>query len=85
MPGLGDDQIAAAANDRTRLLEHQARVPQLLSRLARLVELAERVAEVVVTRFDVPRVRVRVEKPGAVRYSATVGVEVVRTREDYVE
>ena len=49
----------------------------------RLVEsLAERVAEIVVRRFDVPRVRVRVEKPGAVRYSTTVGVEIVRTRED---
>jgi len=49
-----------------------------------LVEsLAERVAELVVTRFEVPRVRVRIEKPGAVRYSSTVGVAIVRTREDY--
>jgi dihydroneopterin aldolase len=50
----------------------------------RLVEsLAERVAELVVTRFDVPRVRVRVEKPGAVRYSSTVGVDIVRRRGDF--
>ena len=55
------------------------------SRFKLVESLAERVAELVVTRFAVPRVRVRVEKPGAVRYSATVGVEVVRTREDYVE
>ena len=49
-----------------------------------LVEtLAERVAELVVTRFEVPRVRVRIEKPGAVRYSSTVGVAITRSREDY--
>ncbi len=49
-----------------------------------LVEtLAERVAELVVTRFEVPRVRVRIEKPGAVRYSSTVGVAITRDREDY--
>ncbi len=49
-----------------------------------LVEtLTERVAELVVTRFDVARVRVRIEKPGAVRYSTTVGVAITRCREDY--
>ncbi len=49
-----------------------------------LVEtLAERVAELVVTRFEVPRVHVRIEKPGAVRYSSTVGVAITRDREDY--
>jgi 7,8-dihydroneopterin aldolase/epimerase/oxygenase len=49
-----------------------------------LVEtLAERIAGMVVTGFGVPRIRVRVQKPGAVRYSATVGVDIVRTAADF--
>jgi dihydroneopterin aldolase len=44
-----------------------------------LVEtLAERIAEIVMRDFGVPWVRVRVTKPGAVRFSVGVGVEVER-------
>jgi dihydroneopterin aldolase len=49
-----------------------------------LVEtLAEHVARIVVTEFDVPRVRVTLHKPGAVRGSRDVGVLIERTAEDY--
>ena len=40
--------------------------------------LAERVAEACLTDPGVKRVRVRVEKPGALRATRTVGVEIVR-------
>jgi dihydroneopterin aldolase len=44
-----------------------------------LVEtLAERIAALVREEFGVPWVKVRVAKPGAVRFSEEVGVEVVR-------
>jgi dihydroneopterin aldolase len=44
-----------------------------------LVEtLAERIAELILLEFPTPWVRVRVAKPGAVRFSREVGVEVVR-------
>ena len=44
-----------------------------------LVEtLAERVAEIVTGEFDVPWVRVRVNKPGAIRGSRDVGVIIER-------
>ncbi len=44
-----------------------------------LVEtLAERVAGIVLDEFGVPWVRVRLSKPGAVRGSKDVGVEIVR-------
>jgi dihydroneopterin aldolase len=44
-----------------------------------LVEtLAERIAAAIRGEFGVPWVRVRVSKPGAVRFSQEVGVEVVR-------
>jgi dihydroneopterin aldolase len=49
-----------------------------------LVEtLTERIAEIVVTEFDVPWVRVRLNKQGAIRGSRDVGIMVERRREDY--
>ena len=48
-----------------------------------LVEtLAERIADIICTEFDVEWVRVRVHKPGAIRNSRDVGVEVERTRKE---
>jgi FolB domain-containing protein len=48
-----------------------------------LVEaLAASIAHLVLTEFDVERVRVRVDKPGAVRFARSVGVEIVRDRVD---
>ena len=47
----------------------------------RLIEhLAERVAEVALEHPKVARVRVLVEKPGALRFARTVGVEIVRPK-----
>lgn len=46
-----------------------------------LVEtLAEKVAEIVLTEFDVPWVRVRVNKPGAIRGARDVGVSIRRSK-----
>ena len=49
-----------------------------------LVEtLAEKIAAIVLDEFDVPWVRVRVNKPGAIRGSRDVGVQIERgTRPD---
>lgn len=43
--------------------------------------LVERIAEIILYEFDIPWVRVKLNKPGAVRYSKNVGVEIVRERE----
>ncbi len=49
-----------------------------------LVEaLAEGVAAVCVRDFGATRVRVRVEKPGALRFAESVGVEIDRGSEDF--
>lgn len=48
-----------------------------------LVEtLAERIAEIVCGEFGVDWVRVRVNKPGAIKGSRDVGVEIERRKED---
>jgi dihydroneopterin aldolase len=46
-----------------------------------LVEtLAEKIAELVLTEFDVPWIDVRIKKPGAIRNARDVGVRIRRTR-----
>ena len=49
-----------------------------------LVEtLTDRIAQIVITEFHVPAVRVRLNKQGALRGSRDVGIVIERSREDY--
>jgi len=49
-----------------------------------LVEtLTERIAELIITEFRVPWVRVRVNKQGAIRGARDVGIEIERRTSDY--
>jgi FolB domain-containing protein len=49
-----------------------------------LVErLVTDLARLVITEFGVDRVMVRVEKPTALRFAASVGIEIERTRADF--
>ena len=49
-----------------------------------LVEtLTEQIAKVIVTEVDVPWVKVRLNKQGAIRSSRDVGILIERRREDY--
>lgn len=53
------------------------------SRFQLVETLSERIAEIILTEFDLPWVKVSVSKPGAIRGSRDVGVQIERTREDY--
>jgi dihydroneopterin aldolase len=49
-----------------------------------LVEtLTDRIAQVIITEFGVPAVKVRLNKQGALRGSRDVGIVIERRREDY--
>jgi dihydroneopterin aldolase len=49
-----------------------------------LVEtMTEQIAKIIVTEFDVPWVKVRLNKQGAIRSSRDVGILIERRREDY--
>jgi FolB domain-containing protein len=51
-----------------------------------LVEtLATNLARMIILDFDIERVVVKVEKPGALRFTKTVGVEIDRVRSDFDE
>ena len=75
------DDISAAVNYRSvakRVLQHvEGGAPMLVERLA------SELARLVLAEFAVERVRVRVEKPGALRFARSVGVEIERRPADY--
>ncbi len=48
-----------------------------------LETLTERIAEGVIAQLDVPRIRLSVEKPGAIRHSRTVGIQIERSADDF--
>jgi FolB domain-containing protein len=49
-----------------------------------LVEkLVTDIARLIITEFNVARVQVRVEKPGALRFAQSVGIEIERSRADF--
>lgn len=80
-PAAASDNIADATNYKTitkRVIQHiEASSDQLVERLV------SDIARLVLTEFNVSKAIVRVEKPTALRYAASVGIEIERTREDF--
>ena len=80
-PAAASDNIKDAVNYRT-ITKHIIR--HVVASADFLVEkLVSDIAQIVLTEYDVERVIVRVEKPGALRFAESVGVEIDRTRSDY--
>ena len=86
---MGADIRRAAATDAIDdTLDYKRVAKRLLAFVSesqfQLVEtLTERIAQIVVTEFDVPWVKVRLNKQGAIRGSRDVGILIERRREDY--
>jgi FolB domain-containing protein len=79
-PALSDD-INDALNYRTlskRIIEHVEASSDFL-----VEKLATDIARIVLSEFQAAQVTVRVEKPGALRFARSVGVEIVRTPADF--
>ena len=86
---MASDIRRAAATDR---IEDTLDYKKVSKRLLQFVEssqfqlvetLTDRIAQVVITEFDVPAVRVRLNKQGAIRGARDVGIEIERRSEDY--
>lgn len=80
-----DVRAAAKSDDLTDAVDYRGLKKRILafaeSSSFRLVEtLAERIAQMCLEDPRVEAARVKVEKPGALRFARTVGVEVVRRR-----
>jgi dihydroneopterin aldolase len=86
---MGADIRRAAATDHIDATLDYKRVAKRLlqfigdSRFQLVETLAERIAELVITEFGVPWVRVRLNKQGAIRGSRDVGILIERNSKDY--
>jgi dihydroneopterin aldolase len=86
---MGADIRRAASSDRIEdTLDYKRVSKRVLAFVGesqyQLVEtLTEHIARLVVLEFDVPWVKVRLNKQGAIRGSRDVGILVERRREDY--
>jgi dihydroneopterin aldolase len=83
-----DIRKAAASDHIDDTLDYKKVSKRLLQFVAesefQLVEtLIDRIALVILTEFDVPAVKVRLNKQGALRGSRDVGIVIERRREDY--
>ncbi|MGD8379934.1 MAG: dihydroneopterin aldolase [Gammaproteobacteria bacterium] len=83
-----DIRRAAASDSIDDALDYKAVAKRLIQFVGesefQLVEtLAERIAELVIGEFDVPWLKLTLNKPGAVRGSRDVGVSIERERADY--
>jgi FolB domain-containing protein len=75
------DDIEDAVNYRTmskRIIEHVETSADFL-----VEKLATDIARLVLSEFRPAQVTVRVEKPGALRFARSVGIEIVRTAADF--
>ena len=76
------DDIGDAVNYKAitkRVIEHVEESSDFL-----VEKLVSDIARLVLKEFHVERVRVRVEKPGALRFAKSVGIEIERTQQDFV-
>jgi FolB domain-containing protein len=74
------DDIVDAVNYRSltkRIIHHVEESADFL-----VEKLVTDIANIILTEFDVERVIVRVEKPGALRFAESVGVEIDRSNSD---
>jgi len=83
-----DIRRAAATDDIADTLNYKQVAKRILGYVEassfQLVEtLIERIAEIIITEFDVDWVKVTLSKPGAIRNSRDVGVAIERVRADY--
>lgn len=77
------DDIADCVNYRTvtkKIMAHTEKAQRYT-----VEALASDLAEICLNEPGVNHVQVRVEKPGAVRFAKSVGVEISRTQKDYLE
>jgi FolB domain-containing protein len=75
------DEISNSVNYRTvakKVLAHAETAKRLT-----VEALAADVAKLCLDEPGVLKVKIRIEKPGAVRFSRSVGVEIERTKEDF--
>ena len=85
---IDHDNLSASKEDKIEATTDYKTITKIISFIEEnkfeLVEtFAEKIAEMVIKDFDVNWIKLRVSKPGALRFSKDVGVIIERTSEDY--
>ena len=85
---LADIRQAAASDAIENAVDYKSITKRVIQHVEAssdyLVEkLVTDLARIIITEFGVARVQVRVEKPGALRFAESVGIEIERTRADF--
>jgi FolB domain-containing protein len=85
---FADIRKAAASDDIMDAVDYKTITKRIIEHVENgsdfLVEcLVTDLARIIITEFDVERAVVRVEKPGALRFAESVGIEIERTRADF--
>ena len=83
-----DARIAGESDDVKHVLNYRTLTKRVIAYVETaepyLVEaLAHQLARIAIVDFGAERAKVRVEKPGALRYARSVGIEVERSAADY--
>ena len=81
-PAANSDKIEDAFNYKSitkRVIGHVENAADFL-----VEKLVSDIARIILTEFPLERATVRVEKPGALRFTDSVGIEIVRSRADYL-
>lgn len=83
-----DIRQAAKSDDIEDAVDYKSITKRIISHVEAssdfLVEkLVTDIARIIITEFDVEKVQVRVEKPGALRFADSVGIEIIRTKADF--
>lgn len=83
-----DTRAAAASDDVDQTLNYRTLTKRILALAEEssffLVEkLAHEIARIAIVEFGAARARVCVEKPGALRFARSVGIEIERSETDY--
>lgn len=83
-----DARTAGESDDVTDVLNYRTLTKRVIAHVEAtepfLVEaLAHQLARIAIVDFGAARAKVRVEKPGALRYASSVGIEVERSAADY--
>ena len=83
-----DTRKAAASDDVDDTLNYRTLTKRVLelaegSSFLLVEKLAAEIARIALIEFAASKVQVRVEKPGALRFARSVGVEIVRTAADF--
>ena len=85
-----DISMAAETDDVEKSINYKSITKRVIDRVENgndltVEKLVTDLARIIITEFGVERAKVRVEKPTALRFAGSVGIEIERVRADFLD